>query len=345
MNRSLFFLLLASLAFASCCACNESVDSQHFAKADNFGILDEGIQLYLQDIRDIGGTDELNSVMVLQDGKLVAEYYDSCYGPDFLNICWSASKTFTSTAVGFAIQDGLLSVDDKVVGLLDPGMLPETVSDTLANLTVKQLLTMSSGLKIDPIGPAGSLKLKTPGKTTLEAGFKFAPGEKYAYNSHNTYLLSVIVTHLTGKSLHEYLQEKLFDKMGIHNYHWDVSAEGYDMGGWGLYITTESLAKMGQFYLQKGMWNGEQLLDPAWFEAAMSAQIYQSGTPEEGNDHNIGYGYQMWRCTHNAARFDGAHGQWVIICPDKNAVIVITENTRNPYKMIKSVWTRLYDRL
>ena len=341
MRRTLL-LAAVTIVTAVCCKGPEN-DNGYFQKADNFGALDEGVQLYLQDLRNQGGTNELNSVMVIKDGKLLEEHYDCCYGPDFLNVCWSASKTFTATAVGFAVQDGLLSVEDKLVKFLDPGQLPETVSDTLASLSVYDLLRMASGLKIDPIGPTGSGELKTPTRTTLEAGFKFAPGERYAYNSHNTYLLSVIVTKVTGKLVQDYLQEKLFTPLGIKDYHWDISAEGYNMGGWGLYISTESLAKMGQFFLQKGEWEGVQLLNKEWMEAAMSPQIYQNGEPEDGNDHALGYGYQMWCGQHGSARLDGAHGQWSIICPEKNAVIVITQNSNNARKSIKSVWTRIYD--
>ncbi len=332
-----------SVILSSCC-CGVK-DTQHFQKADNFGALDEGVQEYLQLVRDLGSTNELNSVMVLQHGKIVTEYYDNCYGPDFRNICWSASKTFTATAVGFAVQDGLLSLDTKLVDVLPEDMLPEVISDTLASLDVYNLLRMSSGLRLDPIGPTGSLKCKTPTRTTLEGGFIFAPGDMYKYNSHNTYLLGVMVTLVTGKQVPDYLKEKLFEPMGIRNYHWDMSAEGYCMGGWGLYITTESLAKMGQFFLQKGKWNGKQLLNEEWIEQAMSAQIYQKGEPVEGDDKALGYGYQMWVCQHGGARLDGAHGQWSIICPDIDAVIVITENVNKTSDAIKGVWPCFYDRL
>ncbi len=339
-------LSLAAAAALSMLICSCNADTQHFPKAENFGSLGEGVQEYLQDIRDLGGTYELNSIMVIKDGKVLEEYYDCCYGPDFLNICWSASKTFTATAVGFAVQDGLLDIHDKVVDRLPANMLPEHISDTLASLDIYNLLRMASGLSIDPIGPTGSGKLKESTKTVLEAGFKYFPGEKYSYNSHNTYLLSVIVSLTTGKPLHEYLQEKLFTPLGIRRYHWDQSAEGFDCGGWGLYITTESLAKMGQFFLQKGQWKGKQLLDKEWIEAAMSPQIYQRGGQKvEGDDWGLGYGYQMWCCEHGAARLDGAHGQWSVICPEKNAVIVITENIGNTHVAFKSMWSRIYDRI
>lgn len=338
--------ILTSLALVSilCSCCNQGSDSKPLKRAADFGRIDYSIREYLEELRSIHNTGELNSVMVLKDGEVLAEYYDNCYGPDFRNICWSASKTFTSTAIGFAIQDGLLSLDSKLVDYLDAEMLPEVVSDTLAGLTVYDLLRMASGFKIDPVGETGSGRLKNPTRTVLETGFKFAPGEKYAYNSHNTYFLSVIVSKVTGKLVSEYLQEKIFDEMGIRNYYWEISPEGYEMGGWGLYITTEALAKMGQFYLQKGSWNGKQLLDPNWCEQAMSAHIYQKGIPEPDNDRACGYGFQMWKnTTGGGARFDGAHGQWVLICPDKNAVIVITGNTNNTPLAIKAVWKTIYE--
>lgn len=336
-------LFAAALVLASCCG-GQQTDTKHLRRAADFGRIDNGIQAYFEDLRAIHSTGELNSVMVLKDGEILAEYYDNCYGPDFRNICWSASKTFTSTAIGFAIQDGLVSLDSKLVDFLDEDMLPETVSDTLAGLTVYDLLRMASGFKLDLIGNTGSGREVTPTRSTLEGGFKFAPGERYSYNSHNTYMLSVIVSKVTGKLVSEYLQEKLFNELGIHNYHWDKSAEGYDIGGWGLYITTEALAKMGQFYLQKGQWNGKQLLNEEWFDQAMSAQIYQKGEPVEGDDKAVGYGYQMWVNTvGGGARFDGAHGQWVLICPDKNAVIVVTENVNNTSAAIKAIWNDIYE--
>ncbi len=336
--------LLATAAVLASCCCGPKSDTDHLKRADDFGRIDDGIQAYFEDLRAIHSTSELNSVMVLKDGEILAEYYDNCYGPDFRNICWSASKTFTSTAIGFAIQDGLLSLDDKLVDFLNEDQLPETVSDTLAGLSVYDLLRMSSGLKLDPIGDTGSGRLETSTRTVLEGGFVFEPGAKYRYNSHNTYLLSVIVTNVTGKSLSEYLEEKLFDELGIRNYSWDTSREGYDMGGWGLYITTEGLAKMGQFYLQKGQWNGKQLLDPGWFDLAMSAQIYQKGGPVEGDDRASGYGFQMWvNSVGGGARLDGAHGQWVLICPDKNAVIVVTENVNNTPPALKAIWKDIYE--
>ncbi len=340
--KRLPFTLVTAAALILCCGC-QTRDTKHLKRAADFGRIDDGIQAYYEDLRAIHSTGELNSVMVLKDGEILAEYYDNCYGPDFRNICWSASKTFTSTAIGFAIQDGLVSLDDKLIDFLDEDMLPERISDTLASLNVYNLLRMSSGFKLDLIGNTGSGREKTPTRTTLEGGFIFAPGQMYKYNSLNTYMLSVIVTKVTGMLLEDYLNEKLFKELGIRNYHWDKSQEGYNIGGWGLYITTESLAKMGQFYLQKGIWNGKRLLNEEWFDQAMSAQIYQKGEPIEGDDSASGYGFQMWvNSVGGGARLDGAHGQWVLVCPDKNAVIVVTENVKDTRTAIKAIWQDIY---
>lgn len=340
--RRITIIIAAVVMTASCC--NRGKDCKPLAYADDFGRIDSGIQAYLEDLRSLHGTGELNSVMVLKDGEILAEYYDNCYGPDFRNICWSASKTFTATAYGFAVQDGLLSLESRLVDYLDKDMLPEEVSDTLANLTAYDLLRMASGFRIDPIGDTGSGRLRTPARTVLEAGFKFAPGERYSYNSHNTYFLSLMVTRATGKLVSEYLQEKLFDELGIHNYHWDLGPEGCEMGGWGLYMPTKDLAKMGQFFLQKGKWNGRQLLDGEWIEQAMSPQIFQKGERVSDDDSANGYGFQMWcNSVGGGARLDGAHGQWVLICPDKNAVIVITENVNRTHDAIKAVWKDIYE--
>jgi len=341
--KRIIVILLAAISFATCSSNASGV--QNFPEADNFGSIDGAVSEYLEAIRTLGVTNELNSIMVIKDGKKLLEYYDCCYGPDFLNICWSASKTFTAVAVGFAVQDGLLSLDSKLVDYLEASELPASVSDTLAGLNVYNLLRMSSGLRLDPVGDTGSGKLKTPVKTVLEGGFIFSPGEKFKYNSHDTYLLSVLVQKATGKKVEDYLKDKLFEPLGICDYHWDVSAEGYNMGGWGLYISTESLAKMGQFFLQNGEWNGKQLLDSAWIEQAMSPQIYPGGEIIAEDDWRCGYGYQMWQCTHNAVRLAGSYGQWSIICPDKNAVIVVTQHVNQEREALKAVWSCIYDKI
>ena len=338
--------MLAAVSVVTAC----SGTGRHLPKAEGYRNDDPAVDSMLCAIRRVHSTGELNSIMLVKDGKKILEYYDCCYGPDFMNICWSASKTFTATAVGFAVQDGLMEVKGHLVDYLKPEQLPQVVSDTLAGLTVYDLLRMSSGLKTDPIGETGSCELKNPALAVLNAGFENLPGEKYRYNSHNTYLLSVAVSNVTGRSLTEYLEEKLFKPLDIRKYHWDVSAEGYNMGGWGLYLPTESMAKMGLFMLNKGVWEGKRLLNEEWFDEATKAQIrqyYGKGYSEEriaslqNNESNMGYGYQVWMNTHGGFRLDGAHGQFVFVLPEENAVIVLTGNTKDTAPEMEAVWKYL----
>lgn len=337
------FAFVSLLMLASCTGSRNA--QSHLPKAADYGRLDGVGKELLLDIRDFQPTAELNSVMVLKNGEILEEYYSNCCGPDFRNICWSATKTFTSTAVGLAVDDGLLSLDSRVVDILDPSMLPDNISDTLASLTVYNLLRMSSGLSSEPNNTSYFTDVNST-KTTLEKGFRFSPGEMFDYNSFDSHLLSIMVSRVTGKNVSEYLQERIFKPLGITDYYWDKTAEGYDIGGFGLYICTEALAKMGQLYLQKGEWNGKQLISSGWIEQAMSPQIYQKGEPVMESDGGCGYGYQMWCNTRGGgARFDGAYGQWVMVCPEKDAVIVITQHNERTSHAIKSVWRMIYDRI
>lgn len=342
MKKSI--LAIASLLFLFSCSGDRNAAS-HLPKAADYGRLGDVGRELLLDFRDFSPTAELNSVMVLKGGEILEEYYSNCCGPDFRNICWSATKTFTSTAVGLAVDDGLLNLDSRVVDILDPSMLPETVSDTLASLTVYNLLRMSSGLRSEPSNSSYFNDTNST-RSILEKGFQFSPGERFNYNSFNTHLLSIMVSRVTGKNISEYLKERIFNPLGITDYYWDRTAEGYDIGGFGLYINTESLAKMGQLYLQKGEWEGKQLISSEWIAQAMSPQIYQKGEPDMESDGGCGYGYQMWCNTRGgAARFDGAYGQWVMVCPEKDAVIVITQHNDRTSHAIKSVWKMIYDRI
>jgi len=221
-------------------------------------------------------------------------------------------------------------------------------------MTIKNLLTMSSGFAHDSPEATWRNGGKDWVKVALSDSLTFEPGTRFAYNSMNTYLLSVIVSKVTGKKLADYLTEKLFKPLQITDWVWEESPQGYNCGGWGLYLRLEDLAKMGQFYLQKGKWNGKQLLDPEWIEASMSAQIYQqdrtNATPEQiekwdNSDWGCGYGYQMWRCIKpSSARLDGAHAQLCIICPDKN-LVVATLSHANSGTIMAGVWKYIYDSL
>lgn len=206
---------------------------------------------------------ELHSLMILRHGQVVAEGWWDPYGPDLVHTMYSMSKSFTSTAVGFAVAEKRLSVEDKVISFF-PDKLPEKVSENLAALRVKDLLTMSTGNEKEPTQVC--VKSEDWVSTFLAQNFAHKPGTQFMYNSAATYMCSAIVQKLTGQTLLDYLTPRLFEPLGISGMRWETCPRGINTGGWGLSIQTEGLAKFGQLLLQKGQWQGRQLLPAAWID-------------------------------------------------------------------------------
>lgn len=286
---------------------------------------------------------ELHSFMMLRHGKVIAEGWWEPYGPEFVHTMYSMSKSFTSTAVGFAVAEGKLSVNDKVVSFF-PDDLPEKVSENLAAMTVKDLLTMSTGHEKEPTGAC--VKEENWARTFLAQNIAHKPGTQFMYNSAATYMCSAIVQRLTHQTVLDYLTPRLFAPLGIKGMRWETCPHGINTGGWGLSIQTEGLAKFGQFLLQKGKWNGEQLIPAAWVEEATRFHIQQPGgdkpdRPKSKNDWMQGYGYQFWRCQGTAFRGDGAFGQFTIVLPEQDAVIVMTSENKNMQGQLDLVWKHL----
>ena len=172
------------------------------------------------------------------------------------------------------------------------------------------------------------------------------PGSTFRYSSAATYMCSALVHRLTGQRLLDYLRPRLLDPLGIEQASWETCPQGIDMGGTGLYLQTESLARFGQLYLQGGRWEGRQLLPAAWVAEATSRQIQQTPParpqrPHERNDWVQGYGYQFWRCTHGAFRGDGAFGQFTVVMPQQQAVLAITGECANMQAVLDLVWQHL----
>ena len=281
----------------------------------------------------------LHSFMVLRHGYVVAEGWwkpESAEKPHILN---SLSKSFTSTAVGLAMAEGKLKLEDRVLKFF-PEEAPAEPSDNLKAVTVRDLLSMSGGHETEPqAGKEGPTV-----KTFLAHPFVFKPGTHFQYNTMGTYVLSAIVTKVTGQTVLDYLKPRLFEPLGIEAPEWKASAEGYSLGGYGLYLRTEDIAKFGQLYLQKGVWHGRQLIPGWWVEEATSWEIdnAQESHSRIGVDWTQGYCYQFWRCTHDAYRGDGAGGQLCIVMPEKDAVVAITADTGNFSDEMKAIWEKLY---
>ena len=285
---------------------------------------------------------EFHSIMILRHGKVVAEGWWNPYGPNIKHTMYSVSKSFAATAVGFAVSEKKLSVEDKVISFF-PDETPNNVDPNLAALRVKHLLSMSVGQQPDPSARVG--KTENWVRAFLNTPIIHEPGTKFLYNSVATYMLSAIVQKVTGQKAIDYLKTRLFQPLGIEGIDWEVDPQGINVGGWGLRLKTEDMAKFGQLFLQKGSWNGKQILPAAWVDEASTMKIMQDPdapqAKKDSSDWLQGYCYQMWRSLHNSYRGDGAYGQYILVLPEKDAVIIITSETTNMQQEINLVWKYL----
>jgi CubicO group peptidase (beta-lactamase class C family) len=247
------FLLVNAAAYA------QTTNSFAASTPEAEGIAAAAIDSFLNAVQ---GKHEFHSFMMLRHGKVVAQGWWNPYQPKLRHSLYSCSKSFTSTAIGFAVSEKRFSVNDKVVSFF-PGSLPDTISPYLAALTVKDLLTMSVGQPTDPTGPVVSTKDDWV-KAFLALPIAYKPGSQFLYNSMATFMLSAIVQKVTGQKEVDYLTPRLFSPLGISGMDWEINKQGINTGGWGLRVETEALAKMGQLYLQKGKWQGKQVIPEAW---------------------------------------------------------------------------------
>lgn len=301
------------------------------------GVASGGILDFLNTVE--AGKLNLHSVMVLRHGHVVAEGWWAPYAPDLRHTLYSLSKSFTSTAVGLAVAEGKLTVEDKVVALF-PDDLPATIGPNLAAMRVKDLLTMNTGHAQDTTGKLYEHPETTWVRTFLSLPVEHAPGTFFVYNSGATFMLSAMVQKLTSQTVLDYLKLRLFAPLGIEGADWETNPQGINTGGWGLRVRTEDIAKFGQLYLQKGVWQKKQLLPKTWIAEATSAQVPSKGgkRPAPQNDWLQGYGYQFWRCRNDAYRGDGAFGQYCVVLPGEDAVVAITSETGDMQAILDALW-------
>ncbi len=304
------------------------------------GVSSEGIIQFLDAAAK--SEHEFHSIMILRHGKVIAEGWWNPYRPDLVHTMYSVSKSFTATAIGFAVTEKKITVEDKVISFF-PEDVPAQVSPYLAELRIKHLLTMTAGQAPDPTGPVVVSQQWV--KTFLKTPILDQPGSKFLYNSAATYMLSAIVQKVTGQKVIDYLQPRLFAPLGIKGVDWETDAAGVNTGGWGLRLKTEDMAKFGQLFLQKGMWNGKQILPAKWVEEASTIKIEQDPkapqTKKDSSDWLQGYCYQMWRSRHHSYRGDGAFGQYILVWPDQDAVVIITAETPDMQGELNLIWDHL----
>ena len=283
--------------------------------------------------------DALHSVMVVRHGRVVAEGWWKPYAAEYPHLMFSVSKSFTSIAVGLAIAERRLTLDDLVIDRL-PDDVPAEITPRLATLTVRHLLTMTTGHATDTVSLADESHGENWARAILAQPLEFTPGTHYVYNSGASYLLSAILQRLTGERLLDYLTPRLFEPLGMRSASWQSCPRGIDAGGWGLSITTEDLATFGQLLLQRGQWNDRQLVSAEWIDDATAAQVDTSGTDHD-LDGRQGYGFQFWRNRLSGYRADGAFGQFCIVLPEQDAVVVLTSALPVAQLALDLVWEHL----
>jgi CubicO group peptidase (beta-lactamase class C family) len=276
---------------------------------------------------------ELHSLMLLRHGHVVAEGWWAPYAPDGLHLLYSLSKSFTSTAVGLAVEEGLLDVDDLVTSFF-PDEVPAELHPRVAQLRVRHLLSMATGHHEDTLDRLDRERLVS---SYLALVPEEEPGTWFTYNNGATLMLSAIVTRLTGGRLLDYLRPRLLEPLGIEEANWQGIGD-LDLGFSGLHLPTEAIAKFGQLYLQQGVWQGRQLLPAAWVAEATRGQV---DNPREPNpDWRQGYGYQFWMGQHGY-RGDGAYGQFCLVLPEEDCVVAITAGTDDMQGVLDCVWAQL----
>jgi len=278
--------------------------------------------------------DSLHSFMLLRHGQVVAEGWWSPYNAQSPHVLFSLSKSFTSTAIGLAISEGKLSVDDEVLKFF-PDDAPAEPGANLKAMRVRDLLRMNTGHETEPPRPPN----QSWKKAFLNHPVRFKPGTHFLYNTSATYMLAAIAEKTTGMSLLDYLRPRLFEPLSVENPTWEKSPEGITVGGYGLSVRTEDIARFGQLYLRKGDWGGKRLIPAAWVEEATSFQTSNGSSPR--SDWEQGYGYQFWRCRNGAYRGDGAFGQYCVVLPQQDAVIAITSGLRDMQAVLNLVWEKL----
>jgi CubicO group peptidase (beta-lactamase class C family) len=301
------------------------------------GVDARGIEAFLDAIEATPDI-EPHSVMILRHGRLIAAGWWAPYGPDRVHLLYSLSKSFTATAAGLAAAEGLLNLDDPVVSYF-PEFAADITDPGSRSILVRHVASMASGHLADVRVKAVERDQEEPVRGFLLLAPDRAPGTVFTYNQSATYTLAAIVQKITGQSLTEYLRPRLFDPLGIGQAAWEQYPPGRDLGYSGLHATTDAIARLGQLYLNGGVWEGKRLLPAWWVTEATRPQISnaaQGGSP----DWQQGYGFQFWMSRHGY-RGDGAYGQYCLVLPEQDAVIAMTAATEQMQAVLDAAWEHL----
>lgn len=297
---------------------------------EDVGVSSATMAALMQDVVD--AELELHSVMVVRGGTVAYENFRKPYSPNIPHVMFSVSKSVTSCAIGFAVEEGLFSLDDRVIDLV-PELKPEEEDPDWELMTVRHLITMGSGKLVSILSDKSK---KQWVKDFSEAKWQFKPGEGFSYSNENIYILCVILEHAAGMGVVDFLMPRLFEPLGIPRPFWEDDGNGVEAGGWGLYLSTESFAKIMTCYAQEGKFEGKQIIPAQWVKESGSSQNeHNVGNPGEDEHGNNGYGYCFWMNTvPGSFRADGVFSQMGFVFPEYNACVITTGGEIYSRKML-----------
>jgi CubicO group peptidase (beta-lactamase class C family) len=305
------------------------------ATPSEVGVDAAGVLAFL-DAVDTAGDQELHSIALLRHGQVFARGWWDPYAPDDATLVYSLSKSFTSTALGFAVAEGRVALTDRVVDRLRP---EGPVGPRTSVMTLRDLVAMATGHRADTLQDPRVSEADDPALGFLGIEPESDPGTVFAYNNPATYTLAAVLQDVTGQTLREYLRPRLFEPLGVVPGWWDQRPAGRDLGFTGLHLTTEVLVRFGQLYANGGTYAGRQVLPPGWAELALGLHTPNPAEPKP--DWQQGYGFQFWRGRHGSVRGDGAFGQLVVLLPEQDAVLVTTAGTGNMQGVLDAAWAHL----
>ena len=292
------------------------------ASPEELGIRSGDIMAYLDDLE--ASDTEMHGLMIMRHGKLCAQGWWAPFGPGIRHGLQSHTKTYAATAVGIAYTEGILRLDERIIDIF-PEESPRDPSENLKLLTVRDVLCMGCGM--DTMPPPSKDWIRE----FLHTPVNHRPGTTYMYNSTGSTLLGAIVRKKTGLGLHDYLTPRLFNKIGIDpsNLRWAYMPDGMEVGGGGLWATTEDNLRLLKLYADGGVWEGERILAEDYVRLATTNQndsASEAAVNPPATDNFLGYGFQIWMCKPEGAyRADGAMGQFTIVLPKQDMIIAITE--------------------
>ena len=338
ISLSVKILVTCSVCFAACCrAAEEAPRTLPRSTPEEQGVSSPAILKFVNDVEQ--QVDAVHSFMVIRHGHVVAEGWWAPANPGSLHQLYSMSKGFLSTAAGLAIAEGKMSLDDLVLPYF-PAASPANPSENLKAMRVRDLLIMSAGYEEGDLQKLPDYSVKA----FLALPVAHKPGTHFLYSGPPPYLLAAIIQKVTGMTVLDYLRPRLFVPLGIENPTWETSKEGIELGGSGLSVRTEDIARFGQLYLQQGRWNGQQLLPASWVEVATTRQTSTGSNP--ASDWEQGYGYYFWRDRpHGVYRTSGAYGQICAVMPDQDTVVALTSGVKSAAPELQHLMNLIWDDL